>query len=381
MTAVGVDCMQAAGFLSSMIASLFFVGCAIGVTWPEIDPGEIRTYRIFLDNKDDNELAESALANGYTACIFYNGQTFRNAQIKIRGTLSRLYPKNSYTLKFIEDGTEIKVALDAAYTDPSSLRNRLVLESYRAVGLPAPSTRGIALFIGDEYLGYYTELERYSERELSDIYGTHSLFKCEFPFFGSDIPLSGLSEKQYPGDVDFADLNRIVESVRDMADDVWLDWILTAADVDALARYLVVHDFFAVRDTGRKNYYIAVNERFRLLPWDNERSIPVEYDGSFVSSRYIGGGHNALTNRLMMEGSPVRERYIELFRQLFIDDDQFVPATRERLLEYYDEIDRAVFHDSNRQWPYSEFLTEKDKLLAFIDRRVGELAPHWVDDS
>jgi spore coat protein H len=360
--------------VAAVIAILFVlqVGCTYRA---EPDLGRIAYIRLYMRPEDLQKLNESTTSDEYAPCVYDNGFMRIDAQIKVRGALSRRYWKKSYTVRFDALGETVQYAFDGSFKDPSHIRNRLAMNAYREVGLPAPVTEGVALFINDVYMGYYTRLEMYRESVLNAHYGEScELFKARFVELGYDVPLRGDSEKKFPDDHNYSSLELLIANARNMDDESWNSWVSAKADIEEIARYLVVHDFLSVGDTEVKNFYILNYGKFLILPWDNEHSMRRTWAGSlFESAEYSLGGDNILTRRLLSQGSPVRDRYNDLYRELFIEDDGLTQTLMEMVSAFYEEIDRAVYHEPLQHWEYEDFLQEKEVLLSFFDERRDEI--------
>jgi spore coat protein CotH len=356
---------------------LFLVFLLFNCTsFPEPEIGDIEKVRLHLDQDSLKELNESEGSDDYTTCVYEDSDVKANALVKVRGNISRRYNKRSYTVKYTSREGTIRYALDGSYKDPSHIRNYLCLYTYREIGLPAPPAERVGLFINGVYMGYYTRIEMYSQDGLDLHYGRSSeLFKANFNNIGYDIPIHGNSEKKFPDEDDYTSLDILIANAKSMDDQSWITWIQTYVNVEDIARYLVVHDFLTVTDTVQKNFYICYYGKYSILPWDNEASIRRRYFGApFDSVNYSLGGNNLLTRRLMQPGSPIRTRYIALFKELFIDNSDLTDKLINKVNELYAEIDRAIYYEPIRFWDYVDFVNEKDFILTFLNERKGEIS-------
>ncbi len=346
----------------------------------EPDTGSTVKIRLYMSDKGIEKLYNSVADDDYAHALYRDIKYACDSWIKIRGDISRAYPKKSFTLKFEKPGYDEKYALSASFKDPSLIRNRLAMAAYRYMGLASPAVEGAALFINDSYIGYYTKLELYSEVELKKEYGNLELFKCKFDSMGNDFPLHWLSEKQFPDKADFSSLNILISCAKYMNESEWNSFVQNNFDIEKTARYLFIHNFLAVTDTVQKNFNIVYNGKYSFLPWDNEANMGRTYTGAETStSDYPFAGNNMLTKRLLQEGSPVREQYIELFK-----DDLLISALvfflKAEIAKYKNEIENAVRYDRNKFHKYSEFLDEVSPggyLEEFLSRRAGE-RPYWL---
>ena len=82
--------------------SLFSCGEFIGFDDPDQpDLGDINEIKIYLSEEEKNKLYNTITEDDYAHCTYKEDGRVYDAWIKIRGDLSRAYPKKSFTLKFI----------------------------------------------------------------------------------------------------------------------------------------------------------------------------------------------------------------------------------------------------------------------------------------
>jgi spore coat protein H len=361
-------------FLTITAAVVFLsAGCTFENS---LDLGGIQEVRVHLDQDGLRTLNESTASNEYASCLYDDGTVRVDAQIKVRGGISRYYRKKSFTVRFQHRGRTVKYAFDSAFRDPSHIRNRLAMYAYRRAGLPAPRTRATALFINNEYAGYYTRLEMYSEPVLNAHYGDScELFKIAVSRLGYDTPLRGASEKKFPDNDNFSSLELVFAKARSLDQESWNEWVSRYGNVEDLARYLVVHDYLAVGDTTNKNFYLCVYDRFVVLPWDNDWSMGRTYSGYPDSSAdYPLGDDNLLSRKLVGPGSPVRARYNQLMRELFLENDVFTDHLALKVEEWYNEIDQAVYHEPVQGVSYERFIAEEAFLIQFLRERKNQIS-------
>ena len=374
-------------FYYLLLLSLSSCGEFIGFDDPD-DPdlGNINKIKIYLSEEEKNKLYNTLFDQDYAHCTYEEKGHAYDGWIKIRGDLSRGYPKKSFTLKFTYGSKEKKYSLDASYKDPSQARNRLAFEAYRYMGLPVPSTEGVALFINDVYIGCYTKIELYTAEMLSPVFGKAELYKCKFEEMGNDFPIYYLSEKKIIEDDNFSNLSRLISYAENMTDSQWLDFIKNNFHAELTAKYLFVHSFLSVTDTTKKNFNVVYNGKYALLPWDHEANMRRNYNGSAVSSSSDSfRGDNLLMSRLLMEGSPVRDEYIQIFKDVItanpvLDPDPFTESIRANKYKIYNEIKDAVRYDNNRYHSYSVFEEDMKSgglIEDFLDDREGEI-PSWL---
>lgn len=364
--------------------SFFFLSCGNFIGFDDIgepDTGRVKKIHLYMSDEGLDKLYNSLAEDDYAHALYRDGKYACDSWIKIRGDVSRAYPKKSFTLKFESPEHDEKYALSASFKDPSLIRNRLAMAAYRYMGLASPAVEGAALFINDSYTGYYTKLDLYSEEGLRKEYGKLELFKCKFDSMGNDFPLHWLSEKQFPDKADFSSLNILISCAKYMNESEWNSFVQNNFDIERTAAYLFVHNFLAVTDTVQKNFNIVYNGKYSFLPWDNEANMGRTYAGKIIATHnYSFGGNNLLTKRLLQEGSAVRERYMELLADDFLISG-LVSFLLSEIAGYREEIEKAVKYDLNKFHKYDDFLEEISSggfMEEFLTRRPGEITA-WLD--
>jgi hypothetical protein len=349
-------------FLAALSLSLAGCGEFLGfVEFPEPDTGDIMKIRLFLTDSSLSKLYDSVREDDYAPCIYEESGKRTQALVKVRGFTSRIEYQKNFTVR-IEVGSErIMYALDSS---GASIKNALAMYAYRTAGLPAPRTEPVALFVNGEYLGCYTRVEMYTEDALREHYGAGGeLFKCHFSDLGLDFPLQDRSEKKFPDDEDFTNLNTFVYNAKYLAEPTWSSWVDRYIDVDEIIKYMVVHDFLAVYDTAKLNFYVYNYGKLLVLPWDNEESMK-----SGLIDLY---GDNLLLERIVAD--PIRRAlYDSEMQRLFLDG-----ASLDNMVnDLYDEADRlftaietAVLNDPFVHLSLPELQNENQAVLDFLTSR------------
>lgn len=350
-------------------AVLLLASCGefVGFQGPsEPDIGNLHRFDLFIGEDEINVLYDSMMNDTYAVCRFDDGSRVSPGEIRMRGFTSRATPKKSFTLRYENDeGEEVKVALDAG-GDPW-LSYNLAMYAYQLVGLPAPQLEPIALFLNNEYLGYYTVIDIYSEN-LQDSYGeSGELFKIFLKDFGRDYPIQHLSEKKFPDNDDFSRFNRLLANAANMETSEWVPWIEENVHLEDMARYMVVRDFISMEDTYNSNFYVYFDDKSRILPWDNDHYYLY---GAF-------GGNNLLTRR-MLESPTFKALYNELMDKHFIDQlsaDFILDDLTDRMDELVILLDTAVRNSPVFYLEYNDFLAEESYISDFFTNRPVTFTP------
>jgi hypothetical protein len=350
-------------------AVLLFASCgdfAGFQRYAEPDTGNLPRFDLYIGDDELNILYDSLTYERYAVCRFDDGTRVSPGEIRIRGFTSRATPKKSFTLQYENDnGDLVKVALDAG-GDPWMSYN-LAMYAYGLVGLPAPQLDPIALFLNNEYLGYYTVIDIYSEN-LQETYGEPGeLFKVFLTDFARDYPIQNLSEKKFPDNDDFSRFNRLLANAANMASSDWVLWIEQNVHLEDVARYMAVRDFLGMADTYNTNFYVYIDEKSRILPWDNDHYYAYEQFG----------GDNLLTRR-MLESPVFKALYNDTIDRHFIDTlsaDYILDDLTNRKNELRNLLDTAVQNSPVFYLLYDDFIAEEAHITDFFANRPGTFTP------
>lgn len=254
--------------------------------------------------------------------------------IGYRGRYTRKFPKYSYDLWFSPDQTfhgQQRLHLNAAYRDPSRVRNRLALAVFADLGVPTPRAWHVWLTLNGEPLGLYTAVESLDagwmqRRRLAPgaIYyavGGAGNFGLLDPWRRQ--PKDRLArgyEKCYPGDDDFSDLEALILTIGLAPPAEFARRIDAILDVEACLRWLVGVVFIGHTDGLVHNYALFRPEggRWQISPWDCDGTWGRFVDGSRAPARHMplhGDGENYLCVRLLAT-PPWRRRYLDLWEEL-----------------------------------------------------------------
>jgi hypothetical protein len=309
--------------------------------------------------------------------ISLGGGTY-NGFIWVRGDTSRRSPKKNIALKYFDTGKEKKYALMSEAG--TWMQNRIAMYAYKnykgyadagfsAEGLSAtPETNASALFINGEYLGYYAKVDMYSKEGLEKVYRNKiagqktdipELFKVHLTSY-NEYPLYSRSEKKFPDNKDFSSLEILINNVTTMQGSEWENWVNKNIDIYDFIRYLVVHDYFGVRDTIWHNFYIYNYGKITILPWDNDKCATEISEDNFY-------GHNELTKKFL-EIPYIRDLYKTELNN-FINDAAFNAELKAKINDFYEEAKEAVKDDPIFYYNFDDFKYMKNLIINFLENR------------
>ncbi|MDC7240571.1 MAG: CotH kinase family protein [Spirochaetales bacterium] len=342
------------------------------------DTGDLKSFRIYLTQENYTTLRNSVLTGRWAPLKFEDNRANPfdedRGMIRIRGNSSRYRPKKSYTIELGEGDDAVRYALDAGAD--VWFQYGLAMAAYNFAGIHCPTFDPVALYINDDYWGYYNVVQLYNT-DLNDAYGDSKgqLFKADFEYPAENGDINSESEKKFPDDSDFSLFNRLFVNANNMTTEEWVAWIETpgVADFEGMADYMVVRDFFGIRDVDRGNYYIYFyDEGFTILPWDSD-----------AGYRYSEIGGNNLITKRMLESSVFKDLYTAKMKAYFTDS---MPGSYTDMLDFaydyvvdlYGVLEKAA--EVEPYGDYSDFISEFNYLLDFFDDRPADVIdsnPDW----
>ena len=218
---------------------------------------------------------------GSRTSIYYNGELYDNAFIRIRGGTARSWPKKSYKLEFNDDHQFVlnpsaprvdEVDLNATYTDKSYLRARLTSEFQLAAGQPSPETYHVRIQENGEFFSIAFMVEQpdrdFLRRNGMDPEG--SLYKGGPGSYYTPNSL-GAFEKKTRDDEDKSDLAALMDGLQLVGDELerfLFDNVDLAAQINFMATNVITQNI----DASDKNHFLYRDTNgtgeWRMLPWD-----------------------------------------------------------------------------------------------------------------
>lgn len=228
--------------------------------------------------------------DGYPLVFAYEGQVFDNARVRVKGQISRLFPKKKWKVilpaghvldapLFPEPVDEF--ALHGSWTDKSYLRETLASELMSSAGVPASQAFPVRVERNGSFFGLYTYVEQqdgtWRERfglDDSVVYevGGGRAFALLAP---QDAGLStSVFRVKYEKDTfeydDDAELRTLIRAVNGYRGAALVSWIEDHVDVASVVNALAASVVIQHQDWGHKNYRLALDPRgkWKVVPTD-----------------------------------------------------------------------------------------------------------------
>ena len=346
-------------FLFCILAVVVGCGEFVGIKDDDTDISGVEKVQIRISKDKVHWLYKSVTENIYTPCILEKGEWCGDAVIKVRGDTSRRYPKKSFGLKI--NGR--KYMLERG-EENGGIYNRIAMRAYQLAGVPACDTESVGLFLNDSYLGCYNFITYYDRDILKG-----ELYKCsihDYDHMANSHPLRARSDKKYPNDGDFSNLEHLIAVLTTFSDEDWRQFVLDNVDIEEVASYLVVHDFLTVTDTLGSNFYIQYDGKYRLIPWDNERCLLEK------RSNYKLCSDNQLIRRLAAVPE-VKAIYNQKMQSLFTGggDTCILDALQAEASAMFDNLATAMESDPAFGTSRQEFMKIKEYVFNYLDKTTG----------
>jgi hypothetical protein len=278
---------------------------------------------IFINNYSDVEYpAEFVFTRDAVS------DTVSNIGFRIRGNTSRASQKKSFKVSFdtFVDGREYlgldKMNINGEHNDPSIIRSKLSWDTFAALGVKAPRSNHVKLYINQEYYGLYMNVEHIDNEFVEDRFGTDAgnLYKSLYP---SDLTYLGEDPDDYKKELhgrriyelktneetdDYTDLANFIKFLSQSSDEDFENQIRDYINVDGVLRVMAVDMLTGMWDDymfNKNNFYLYHNpnsEVFEFIPFDYDNTFGIDWFNIDWSTRDINNwGSNEyrpLTDRL-----------------------------------------------------------------------------------
>ncbi len=385
-----------------------FGGFSLLAQVPFPDPGHvfrddlIPVVKLFLPADSLATLYQNPSSNHeYPATfVFESGlirDTMFNVGLRFRGNTSRGSGKKSFKVSFNTYnnrqsffGLE-KMNLNGEHNDPSIIRSKLTWDLYRMIGVPAPRSNHIYLYINDVFKGIYINVEQIDE-EFADLrFGSKqgNLYKCLYP---ADLTYRG----PYPGDYkfmsgsrrayalktnesadDYSDLATFITKLNRTPDNQFRAEIESVLNVGTLLKIMVVDVFTGNWDGpfyNKNNFYLYHNPltgKFELIPYDVDNTFGIDWFNVDWAQRNIyawppAGQDRPLFTRILAVAA-YRAEYTRLFRA-FLDQvssgDYLVQHAITLRDGYASRVSQDPFYKLDYGWEVADFTKSFNNRLS-----------------
>lgn len=238
--------------------------------------------------------------------LFDNGtirDTFEDAGFLLRGNTSRYSKKKSFQVSLNTYapgrtwyGVE-KINLNGEHNDPTVSRSKIAWDLLRDIGVPAPRSSHVQLYINGEYYGLYANVEHIDEEFAQTRFGNKdgNLFKCLWPadmdYIGSNPDLYKLTSggrrvyelKTNEEKDDYTDLALLIDILNNTSIDDLPCELETIFDVNTYLK-VIAFDILSGNWDGsmynKNNFYLYHNQAtglFEYIPYDLDNTFGIDW--------------------------------------------------------------------------------------------------------
>ena len=267
------------------------------------DPDKLQEIRLELHPNDWALLKKNFLEDTYYACVFhwmFNGKDIASPEIAVRsrGQGSRSGIKPSLLVKF--DHYESRqgflglksVVLRANTQDASMMHERVSMEFFKRLGMPAARETHAKVFVNGEYAGLYTIVESVDKTFVKSRFGEDSgyLYNYQYQdeFYFEDRGSNPATYSPVPFEPEFskdqtpnaAPIASMVQAINKASDQQFQASVSQFVDLKAFLTEVAAENFIAeqdglVGDYGLNNFYLyrfAGKNLHTLIPWDKSNT-------------------------------------------------------------------------------------------------------------
>lgn len=335
------------------------------------DDSVLHELRLTIHPSDWARLRRDFNENTYVPANFtWRGITVQNVGIRSRGFGSRngVKPGLRVDINRFEEEQEFldlkSFVLKPNVQDPSQLHERLAMQFYPYLGLPAPRESYARVLVNGEYFGLYAIVESLDKHYLRRILGENDgyLFEYEwaapyrFEYLGSDpnryVP-SPFKPQTHENTPDVGTLVTMIRQMNESSDGEFTAALAPYLDLKHFMTHLAVETFLAEADgilgtTGLANFYLYRFEKknlFQFLVWDKDRTFSDPETNIFRNF-----GDNVLARRALAVPE-ARRAFLEALLRCAIlagGEKGWLSSQIDRL---YSQVQASALQDSNKMCP------------------------------
>ena len=267
---------------------------------------ELRSYYITCDSAEFAYLITHPEENEYIDCIFeYEGEVWEDTRIRLRGEDAMYYPKKSFKVNFPAENRfygRDKINLKAQWNDPSFSREYLAYDLYQRAGLTASGTWFSRLYVNDDYMGLYLDVEQVDEHFLEP----HGLDEGSTIYKAGEIgclltptePVEEIWKKKTNEATGYYDLYNLIEWLDTTPYEVFPQELSEYFQLMETMRAIAANALLGNKSTYYQNYYLIhdLNQGgyWRYIPWDMDNTFI--YSADYDEPQYYRSGHESLSD-------------------------------------------------------------------------------------
>jgi spore coat protein CotH len=355
-----------------------------------------------INSRDWGALKANFRANDYyPADLRWQGQVVRNLGIRSRGGGSRNDRKPGLRVDMDRYATDQSFLglksfiLDNLTQDPSGMHERIAMQLFAMMGIPAPREAHVQLFVNGTYEGLYAIVESIDKNFLRRVFGINSvnvendgfLFQYRwvrpwyFEHLGSNLDmyaalLDPVTHENASTVALYDPFEQMIRAISSGGDDQFASTVAPYLDLQLFMRFLAVQSFIAEWDgvlgyAGVNNFYLYRFERStrsQFIPWDDDNAFRA-LDHPILPDWQL----NVLVRRAL-NVPELRAAFVDsLLTTAALATTPAVPGAPgwlEQEIQFERAlISAAIYADTTKPFSNEDFEAGADALVAFARKR------------
>lgn len=293
-------------------------------------------YEIFINPKWLRKLNKDIWKDDLVPAELIIGENRYTVKISYRGNVIRDKKKKSYRIVFekptVVNGAH-EIILNAEYIDATMSRNKLSFDLFDRIGVIAPHSKHVLLYVNGYCKGIYLEIESFDQyllekRKLPEgpiIYATNN--RANFSLLTKKKELKtrltqGYTLK-YGGKEDLEELEQFIAMINTLSNEDFENEISKVLDVDQYLKWVAGVVCTQNYDGFIHNYALYKNGKtqlYEISPWDHDGTWGRNIRGRLMAYDYVPfTGYNTLTARLL-HLTPFKRKYKDILSNILEND-------------------------------------------------------------
>ncbi|MCB9208395.1 MAG: CotH kinase family protein [Ignavibacteriales bacterium] len=277
-----------------------------------------------------------------------------------------------------------ELSLSSCYDDKSLIREKVVPEIFRDMGVPAPQTSFCRIYIdygeGEKYFGLYTIVEIVEDTMIEDQFTETdgNVYKPEGngASFASNAFNLSYFEKKNNEETDWSDVESLFDAlqseqrINNPAE--WENSLEKVFNVNGFLKWLAVNSTIQNWDTYGKmthNYYLyndPKNNWLTWIPWDNNEALQSGKMGGAISISCDEVNDNWPLIRYLLDDEEYLQKYKIYLAQVV--ESAFEPSKMTTKYQYYQSLIREyAIGENGEQAGYTFLSNDSDFDSAILD--------------
>ncbi|MCK9617979.1 MAG: CotH kinase family protein [Lentimicrobiaceae bacterium] len=262
--------------------------------------------------------------------LTYNGTTWNNVQMRIRGDGSRSLPKKSLKVKLNHTpfaNGRFELNFNAEYEDQSYIRAFVSSLVFRQAGLACFQTEFVRLYLNGNFLGLYNYTENVDEQflEAHNYDSNGNLYKAAED--GSCLSIyDDITNfwEQKTGSGNKEDLVAFINQINNVSDANYLQFCEDRMNYSQMINIIACNMITSNQSTYYHNYFmyhdVNGSNKWEMMPWDLDKTLSVQSWRNYTNSSANWVHDNPFLERALLNPtifSDIQNRVREIGNQIF----------------------------------------------------------------